>query len=88
MSPMMNDPAAIYEILVRGVIDHSWEEYFNGLSIRLTRATNQPPVTTLTGPVADQAALRGVLGKLWDLNLTLLSLRLIEAESTEEVQND
>ena len=74
MSPMMNDPAAIYEIQVRGVIDHSWEDYFNGLSIRLTQATNQPPVTTLTGPVADQAALRGLLSRLWDLNLVVLSV--------------
>jgi len=31
-------------------------------------------VTTLTGPVADQAALRGILCKLWDLNLTLISI--------------
>jgi len=36
------------------------------------------PITTLTGPVADQAALRGILNKLWDLNLTLLGVNRMD----------
>ena len=35
---------------------------------------NEDIVTTMTGPVTDQAALRGILEKIWDLNLTLLSV--------------
>ena len=38
-------------------------------------------ITTLTGPVADQAALRGILTKVWDLNLTLISVTRIERDS-------
>ena len=45
-------------------------------------------VTTLTGPVADQSALRGILSKIWDLNLTLISVRRIEADGEEENKND
>ena len=37
------------------------------------------PTTLLTGPVADQAALRGLLNKIWDLNLSLISVTWTEA---------
>ena len=45
-------------------------------------------IATLIGPVANQAALRGILCKLWDLNLTLISVRRIEAHGKEEHEND
>ena len=54
--------------------------FFGGLAVTLTHSSDQAPLTTLTIPVADQAALRGLLCKLWDLNLTLISVRRIEAK--------
>ncbi|MCU0521822.1 MAG: hypothetical protein MUF84_14160 [Anaerolineae bacterium] len=52
----------IYEIQVLGELDPSWEPYFSGLAIASTEV-GRVPVTTLTGPVADQPALRGLLCK-------------------------
>jgi hypothetical protein len=83
-----NHPRAIYEINVQGELDRGWESWFNGLDVTLTYSGEQPPTTTLTGAVADQAALRGMLCKLWDLNLTLISVRRIEVNNEEEKSNE
>ena len=40
-------------------------------------------ITTLTGTVADQAELRGMLSKIWDLNLTVVSMTRIESEKDD-----
>jgi hypothetical protein len=83
-----NHPRAIYEIQVQGELDPDWEAWFDGLAVTLTYASGQPLTTTLTGPVADQAALRGMLCKLWDLNLTLISVRRIEVDDKEDEVDD
>ena len=41
--------------------------------------TSDGDVTTLTGPVVDQAVLRGMLTRIWDLNLALLSVNTVDA---------
>jgi hypothetical protein len=74
----------VYEIRVRGELDRDWQQWFNGLDVTPAAAGEQPSTTTLVGPVADQAALRGMLCKLWDLNLTLISLRRIDMDSEQE----
>ena len=66
----------VYQIRVQGELDATWTDWFNGLTV--TQEGGNPPLTTLTGPVADQAALRGIVNKLWDLNLTLLSVAAVE----------
>ena len=63
------DQAARYQIMVRGRLDESWSEWLDGMTMAFEHG-----VTTLTGPVADQSALRGILSKIWDLNLTLISV--------------
>jgi hypothetical protein len=83
MTGAHNDPRAIYEIQVQGELDKGWEAWFNGLAVTLKYGSEQPPTTTLFGPVADQSALRGILCKLWDLNLTLISVRRIEKEELD-----
>jgi hypothetical protein len=66
----------IYEIRVRGHLSDSWVEWFDGLAIE-----NLPNgESLLSGPVADKAALHGLLTKVRDLNLTLLAVTLIEPE--------
>ena len=70
------DQAAVYQIKVQGKLDESWSDWFSGMTI-----TFESSITTLTGPVADQSALRGILSKIWDLNLVLISAIRIETDS-------
>jgi hypothetical protein len=77
-----------YQIQVQGQLDPGWREWFNGVDISSTDASKGPPITTLTVPVEDQAALRGLLCKLWDFNLTLISLSRVEAQVEKENKND
>jgi len=66
----------VYEIIVQGELDQSWETVLEGMNVGSSQIGEDfPPTTTLIGPVTDQAALRGLLCKLWDLNLTLISVR-------------
>ncbi|HNT76685.1 MAG TPA: hypothetical protein PKH77_16870 [Anaerolineae bacterium] len=69
--------AAIYQITLRGTLDPEWAEWLHDMTITSAEDDGQP-ITTLTGPVADQAALRGILNKLWDLNLTLLGVNRMD----------
>jgi hypothetical protein len=67
---MEMDKSCIYEIRVEGQLMDSWSDWFDGLAIR-----NEPSgETILTGPVTDQAALYGVLTKIHNLNLILVSV--------------
>ena len=59
----MTEPPVHYEIHVRGVLDGGWSAWFDGGQ------------TTIAGPVADQAALHGLLAKIRDLGLELLAVR-------------
>ena len=84
MRRAQNDPGVVYEIQVQGELDRGWEEWLSGLSVTHEYAGEQPCTTTLTGAVADQSALRGIVCKLWDLNLTLISVRRIEQEGKDD----
>jgi hypothetical protein len=81
-------PRAIYEIQVQGALDPGWQQWLSGLAITFNDSSERPATTTLVGPVADQAALRGLLCKLWDLNLTLVSVRRAEAGEKEGEAHD
>ena len=65
-----------FEIKIEGELDRSWETLFKGFTVTVGQSGGQASfTTTLVGSVVDQAALRGLLCKLWDLNLTLISIR-------------
>jgi hypothetical protein len=64
-----------YEIKVEGELDGAWAGTFEGMTLTVEGQDSGHPITTLVGPVADQSALRGTLSRLWDLNLTLISVR-------------
>ncbi len=66
------DQPATYRIRVQGRLDASWADWLNVISIKVTRKASHSPVTTLTGEVADQPALYGLLAHLRDLGLPLL----------------
>ena len=62
-----------YRIRLRGHLDPKWSDWFEQMVVSTDEAD-----TFLTGPVADQAALHGLLIRIRDLNLTLLSVECIE----------
>lgn len=73
-----------YEIKVRGRLDESWSQWFDGMRITSVGSGDGASTVTLTGAIADQAALRGILARLWDLNLSLVSVTRLEVRSGGE----
>ena len=69
------------EIRVKGQLDEHWSDWFDGLTITHTGQNE----TVLTGPIVDQAALHGLLTKLRDLGLPIVSVNLSEEEGQEAV---
>lgn len=68
-----------YQITVRGHLDKCWSEWFNGMDIR-----NLPDgETVLCGPVIDQSALHGLLIKIRDLGLPLVSVHTVQPGQEE-----
>jgi hypothetical protein len=78
----MTGSPQIYLIRVGGLLDPAWSEWFSGLDI--STGDEDPPVTLLAGPLRDQAALRGILERIWDLNLTLISVNRVEDSNISE----
>jgi hypothetical protein len=74
------DGLATYQIRVHGVLDASWSDHLNGMSIVTDYEAGKAPSTILTGRLADQAALTGVLNALHDLGFALLSVEFLSAE--------
>ena len=64
----------LYEIRLKGHLDDRWSDWFEGLTITLEEGGD----TLLTGPVIDQAALHGLLKKVRDLGLPLVSVSPLE----------
>src|ERR1700676_3385383 len=64
----------VYQIRIKGQLGREWTDWFEGLT--LTALDNGE--TLLTGPVVDQAALHGLLRKVRDLGVPLLSVSLVE----------
>jgi hypothetical protein len=64
-----------YEIRVEGVLDPRWTAWFEGLAIG-----SDDSQTVISGPVADQAALHGLLNRIFDLGVVLISVRRLGAD--------
>jgi hypothetical protein len=71
------DRPATYQIQVPGELDESWSDWVAGMTITVESEGEGPPVTTLTGTI-DQAALQGLLRRLYSLGLPLISVNRIE----------
>jgi hypothetical protein len=67
----------VYEIRIKGHLDHRWADWFEGLTITL----ENNGVTMLTGPLLDQAALPGLMRKLRDAGLSLVSITQVERKT-------
>jgi hypothetical protein len=75
-------PFASYQIRILGRLDDDWMEWLNGTQITIENDTSESPISCIDGIIADQAGLRGILTRLWDLNLTLVSLLRTDLEQT------
>ncbi len=69
----------IYQIRIKGHLGREWEGWFDGLTL----TTLENSETLLTGPVADQAALYGLLRKVRDVGMPLLSVVCVKPEKAE-----
>ena len=74
----MTDERQVYQIGVEGRLDEGWSDWFDGMTV-----TSESGTTILAGAVADQAALRGILDRIWDLNLNLISVNRTETDSKQ-----
>lgn len=67
-----------YQIKIYGNFDQGWSRWFNGMAISTEEDSHGAHITSLTGRITDQAKLRGVMNKIWDLNLIVISLNRCE----------
>ena len=66
----------MHQIRIQGQLDQRWSEWFEGFTLVVDSEGN----TILTGPVIDQAALHGLLRRIGDLGVTLISVNLLNQE--------
>ena len=87
LSPQSN--GAIYEIKIKGLLDDHWQQWFEGMSLKRQESVEVDQDSTLIrGRIVDQPALHGLLTKIRDLNLTLLSVREISLSDLYDREGD
>lgn len=90
MVDKMHQEVPFYEIRLKGRLDAQWADWFEGLTI----TPEENGDTLLSGPVADQAALHGLLKKVRDLGMTLVSVIQVQFDEThphrseKEIKNE
>ena len=67
----------IYQIRVLGKIEKRWSDWLDGMAITFESGDDGSIITTMTGEVIDQTALHGLLNRIRDLNVPLLSVQLV-----------
>jgi hypothetical protein len=71
------DRPATYQIKVPGHLDQSWSEWAGGMTVKVESEGDGSPITILTGTF-DQAALQGLLRRLYSVGLPLISVNCVE----------
>lgn len=69
-----------HQIIIRGQLDSDWSRWFDGMEIRYDERDR---ATVLSGDIADQAALLGVLNKIHGLGLSLVAVRKMDESSSK-----
>jgi hypothetical protein len=77
MTPNARPGPTFYQIRVKGYLPDHWSDWFGEMTLTLDAELGE---TILSGLVVDQAALHGLLNKIRDLGLVLLSVNRVEAE--------
>ena len=85
--PIQKYPAR-YEIQVAGRIAAARADWFDGMTLRVKATPDGAALTVLSGPVADQAALFGILNRIRDLGLKLISVTAIEPPQYSGIQTN
>jgi hypothetical protein len=73
-----------YQIRLKGHLDSQWTDWFGGLTITL----EEDGTTLLSGPVTDQAALHGLLKKVRDLGMPLVSVSQVQPDETHSYRSN
>ena len=73
------DQPVIYEIRIKSHLGSQWQDWFDGLTIKLVENGE----SLLTGPVIDQAALHGLIKRVRDLGVPLISVNRVEHDQSE-----
>jgi hypothetical protein len=81
--PEYYDGSGLYEIRLKGHLEARWADRFEGLTITLEEDGN----TLLIGPVIDQAALHGLLKKIRDLGMPLVSVNFVATSPSSNVKS-
>ncbi|MHC1787799.1 MAG: hypothetical protein AB9880_12150 [Christensenellales bacterium] len=76
---MWEDKEIVYQIRVRGRLDRQWADWFDGMAVTFAEDGD----TLLTGPVKDQATLLGLIRKVRDLGIPLVSVRPVEPDEAD-----
>jgi hypothetical protein len=82
MSPKISlDQPGMYCIRVQGLLDCRWQDYFEEMQLETETLPDGTKITCMTGQLNDQAAVQGVLQKLYNLGFPLISVDRLEEES-------
>ena len=71
----------VYQIRIKGHLEADWTDWFDGLAITLQNNGE----TLLSGPVVDQAALHGLLRKVRDVGMVLLSVMCMQSDQADAI---
>lgn len=80
LEPISEPSAMVYQIKLKGHLGNEWTNWFEGMTITL----EDNGYTLLIGPVVDQAALHGLLKKVRDLGMPLVSISPVEPGQTDQ----
>jgi len=74
------DKSVVYQIEISGFLTENWSDWITKLIVTVERLESDPPITILTGRF-DQAALHGLLRRLYSLGFPLISVKCIQVET-------
>ena len=74
-NPLSYDLAATYQIIIEGRIDTTWSELLEGMKVSQVTLDNYSHCTSVEGELIDQAALAGVINALYEMHLTIISVK-------------
>ncbi|MBI9045607.1 MAG: hypothetical protein JEZ06_14050 [Anaerolineaceae bacterium] len=71
-----------HQIMIKGNIDPGWSEWLADFKVKSSTNEEGETISLFSGKIEDQSALRGILNKLWDLNIEIISFQQLENEDS------